>query len=106
MKAAEYHPGIFREKPPGRGERVHGTQKPVDVMAGLVAIEPKGSTVLDPFMGSGTTGIACIRTGRRFVGIEIDAHYFEVARARLEHELAQPRLALPPVPQAILEVDP
>lgn len=94
MKAAEYHPGIFRERPPGRGERVHGTQKPVDVMAGLVAIEPRGSTVLDPFMGSGTTGIACIRTGRKFIGIEKDARYFEIARARLENELRQGLLPL------------
>jgi len=73
-------------------------------------ISQDGGKVNTYFMGSGTTGIACIRTGRRFVGIEIDAHYFEVARARLERELAQPRLALPPVPQTtqpeLLEVEP
>jgi DNA modification methylase len=46
-----------------------------------------GATVLDPYMGSGTTGIACIRTGRKFIGIEIDARYFEIARQRLEREL-------------------
>ena len=48
--------------------------------------------VLDPFMGSGTTGLACIRTGRKFIGIEIDEHYFNIARRRLENELAQGRL--------------
>jgi DNA modification methylase len=50
--------------------------------------------ILDPFMGSGTTGVACIRTGRRFIGIEIDPTYFDIARRRLEKELAQGRLAL------------
>jgi site-specific DNA-methyltransferase (adenine-specific) len=63
-------------------------------MEHLVAIEPKGSTVLDPFMGSGTTGVACIRTGRKFVGIEKDARYFEIARQRLENELRQGMLPL------------
>jgi site-specific DNA-methyltransferase (adenine-specific) len=55
---------------------------------------PEGATVLDPYMGSGTTGIACIRTGRKFIGIEIDPGYFEIARRRLEKELAQGRLEL------------
>lgn len=52
-------------------------------------------TIFDPFMGSGTTGIACIRTGRRFIGVEIDAHYFDVARDRIIRELALPRLFKP-----------
>lgn len=69
----------------------HPTQKPVGVMTWCMdkAKVPEGATVLDPYMGSGTTGIACIRTGRRFVGIEIDAGHFATARARLERELAQ-----------------
>jgi site-specific DNA-methyltransferase (adenine-specific) len=46
-----------------------------------------GDTVLDPFMGSGTTGVACIRTGRRFIGIEIDSRYFGIAVKRIEAEL-------------------
>lgn len=50
-----------------------------------------GGTVLDLFMGSGTTGAACVRTGRNFVGIELDPDYFEVARKRIEEE--QTRLA-------------
>ena len=49
----------------------------------------EGETVLDPFMGSGTTGVACIRYRRKFIGIEKDAAYFEVARKRLEAEMAQ-----------------
>jgi len=100
MADADYHAGLFSYPPPPPSERLHPTEKPVDLMRDLVALAEPGGLVLDPFMGSGATGIACIRTGRRFVGIEIDAHYFEVARARLERELAQPRLPLPPVPQA------
>ena len=50
---------------------------------------PQGATVLDPYMGSGTTGVACIRTGRKFIGVEIDPAHFETARKRLEAELAQ-----------------
>ena len=50
---------------------------------------PIESTVLDPFMGSGTTGIACIRTGRKFVGIEKELTYFEIARDRIDRELNQ-----------------
>jgi site-specific DNA-methyltransferase (adenine-specific) len=53
-----------------------------------------GGTVLDPFMGSGTTGIACIREGMKFIGIERDERYFEIARKRLEAELAQGLLPL------------
>lgn len=74
-----------------RGERMHPTQKPVGVMRWCMdkAKVPQGATVLDPYMGSGTTGIACIRTGRKFIGIELDAGHFATARARLERELAQ-----------------
>jgi DNA modification methylase len=43
-----------------------------------------GDTVLDPFMGSGTTGVACVNTGRNFIGIELDKGYFDVARKRIE----------------------
>lgn len=79
-----------------QAERVHPTQKPVDLMAWCMdkAKVPEGAKVLDPYMGSGSTGIACIRTGRRFIGIEIDAGHFATARARLERELAQGLLPL------------
>jgi site-specific DNA-methyltransferase (adenine-specific) len=55
---------------------------------------PVGDLVLDPFMGSGTTGVACLQTGRRFIGIELDAGYFEIARQRLEAASAQARLVV------------
>jgi len=75
---------------------IHPNQKPIEIMAWCMdkAKVPEGATVLDPYMGSGTTGIACIRTGRRFVGIEIDTGHFATARKRLERELAQGRLPL------------
>ena len=55
---------------------------------------PAGATVLDPYMGSGSTGVACIRTGRKFIGVEIDPTHFETARARLEKELQQTLMPL------------
>jgi site-specific DNA-methyltransferase (adenine-specific) len=80
-------------------ERVgHPTQKPVRVMSWSMEQVgvPDGCTVLDPFMGSGTTAIACIRTGRRFVGIERDPNHFQTAVARIRAELAQGDLFLSP----------
>ena len=47
-------------------------------------VTPKDGTVLDPFMGSGTTGIACKKEGFDFIGIELDEDYFEIAKARIE----------------------
>ena len=73
--------------------RVHPAQKPVQLLAWLLDMTD-AATVLDPYMGSGSTGIACIRTGRKFIGIEKDARYFEIARARLENELRQGLLPL------------
>lgn len=61
-------------------------------MRHLIGIIPKNGIILDPFMGSGTTGVACVQTGRRFIGIEIDPHYCEIAQKRIEQALLQPRL--------------
>lgn len=78
------------------GRRVHPTQKPVSVMDAAITWGCAGAlTVCDPFMGSGTTGIACIRTGRKFIGIELEPKYFEIAKKRIKAELAQPRLFAP-----------
>jgi len=71
-------------------ERVgHPTQKPERVMRWTLetAKVPQSGLVLDPFMGSGTTGVACIRTGRKFIGIEISPEYFAIAKARIQREL-------------------
>jgi len=77
--------------------RRHPCQKPVSLMAWVMerAKVPVGATVLDPYMGSGSTAIACIRTGRKFVGIEKDVKHFETACERVANELAQGVL-LPP----------
>ncbi len=55
-------------------------------------IDPLGERILDPYLGSGTTAVACIRTGRRFIGIELEPKYCEIARKRIDRELSQPRL--------------
>lgn len=70
--------------------RQHAHQKPVGLMVELCDKSPSG-TILDPFMGSGTTGVACVQTGRRFIGIEMDEKYFEIARDRIEREIIQSR---------------
>ena len=79
------------EKAPAKNN--HPTVKPVKLMQYLTRlITPKGGIVLDPYMGSGTTGIACKKEGFEFIGIELDEDYFEIAKARIEkleyqHEL-------------------
>jgi site-specific DNA-methyltransferase (adenine-specific) len=66
------------------GHALHPTQKPVEVVSPLVEYScPEGGTVLDPFMGSGTTGIAALQMGRKFMGIEIRQKYFEIAWRRI-----------------------
>lgn len=71
----------------------HPTPKPVDVMRRFVlASSNQGDVVLDPFMGSGTTAIACIREKRHFIGFELYKEYYEKANKRIKLELAQPTL--------------
>ena len=67
-------------------KRVHPTQKPIKLMRWCLEIAkiPEDATVFDPFMGSGPTGIACVQTGRNFIGIEIDEGYFQIAKSRIE----------------------
>ena len=66
-------------------ENIHPAQYPEDLVIWLIKLlSPEGATVLDPFIGSGTTAVACKRLGRKFVGIEIDSDYCEVARNRLQ----------------------
>jgi site-specific DNA-methyltransferase (adenine-specific) len=65
----------------------HPTQKPLRVMLFSLSFLPVANTILDPFMGSGTTGVACVRTGRKFIGIEKEPHYFEIAKRRIIDEL-------------------
>lgn len=67
-------------------DRCHPTQKPVKLMMWCLSFLPQDCTVIDPFMGSGSTGVACVRTGRNFIGIEVDKGYFRIARERIAAE--------------------
>lgn len=73
-----------------RDGKVHPTQKPIQLMLWCLGFVPNAKRVLDPFMGSGTTGVAALKRGLRFTGIELDAGYFEAACSRLRETIAQP----------------
>jgi len=80
----------------GRTPRLHTTQKPLELMRALVAdFTDPGDLVLDPFAGSGTTGVACRMLGRRFIGWEQNPDYAEIARRRIAGEEAKPRAEQP-----------
>ena len=76
------------------GNKLHPTQKPVSSLTPLIgAFSDPHEIVLDPFMGSGSTGIASMEAGRRFLGIELDANYFAIAKERLGSYAVRPNLA-------------
>ena len=91
-------PGFFQSRPPS--DRDHITQKPVDVMRELTQIVPEEGTVLDPFMGSGTTGVAAMLERRKFIGVEMVEHYQQVAERRIREAQGQ---ALPRGDQGALD---
>lgn len=70
----------------------HPTQKPLPLMIWCIDQAGNPETILDPFMGSGTTGVAAIQMGRKFIGIEREPKYFEIACKRIEQAVAQPQL--------------
>ena len=73
----------------------HPAQKPVELLKGLILdCTSPGDTILDPFMGSGTTGVACVQTGRNFIGIEIEPKYYEIAEKRIAEAQLQIRMEL------------
>ena len=72
--------------------KVHPTQKPVRVLEWAMSLAPKSDTVCDPFMGAGTTGVAALNLGKRFIGVERERQYFDAACERIDRALAQPRL--------------
>lgn len=70
------------------GDKVHPTQKPVELIELFLSHTTNvGDTVLDCFMGSGTTGVACVRNNRNFIGMELQEKYFEIAKTRIEDEI-------------------
>lgn len=79
---------------PDSGKAVHPTQKPEQLMRQLLRATRPGDIILDPFMGLGTTGVACLQLGRRFIGIEIREDYFKVAEKRLAQAARQMLLPL------------
>lgn len=79
---------IYFPVPHKKDKRLHPTQKPVELMEYLIkTYTNEGETVLDNCMGSGTTGVACIKTGRHFIGIEKDAKYFDIASKRINETI-------------------
>lgn len=111
-----YHPTLFYGKPPGIGGRPtmvvmchpgmhvtgenttdHPCAKPIAFMEWAVnRASINDETVLDPFMGSGTTGVACAKLGRKFIGIEIEPKYFDIACKRIEDAYRQPDMFIDP----------
>ena len=90
---------VFRQQgfiTDSKDKRYHPTQKPTELLEILITTYTKqGDTILDPFMGSGSTGVACVNTGRNFIGMELDHTYFEIAKQRIEE--AQRSLSGPAV---------
>lgn len=82
---------IFQMRPMNMdGGKLHPTQKPIDLIKWCIEQAGNPQTVLDPFMGSGTTGVACVQMGRNFIGIEREPKYFDIACKRIEQAYAQP----------------
>lgn len=79
----------------GNAQRVHPTQKPVVLLKRIILdYTEESDTIFDPFMGSGTTGVACVQTGRNFIGCEIDPGYFAIAEKRIKDAQQQMRLPM------------
>lgn len=85
--------GIFYHRINGH-EKLHQTGKPLDLLEDVIQIRPEWNIYLDPFMGSGTTGAACVKFDKQFIGIEMTKEYFDVACERIYQTQAQGRLAI------------
>lgn len=95
--------GMLRANGEERGD--HPTQKPVGVMAwALNQLPPGTKTIIDPFMGSGTTGVACVAAEMAFTGIEREERYYDAACRRIEAAYKQPRLFAEPVQKPVQDV--
>lgn len=85
--------GMLQEDMKHKEKREHPTQKPRRLIENILMDYSKaGQTIFDPFLGSGTTAVACINTGRNFIGVEKDADYFKIAQRRIKNALEQTRL--------------
>lgn len=106
LKRHMWNGGIRKGQEP---RNAHPTQKPIDVMRWCLTHIPDSKLILDPFMGSGTTGVACVKEGRSFIGIELDEDYFEIACKRIRDAYAQPDIFInhekePEMKQSHLEI--
>lgn len=99
-KHVEFQGGLARKAENDGQSAAHPTQKPIALMEWCIGRLKGGEHILDPYMGSGTTGVAAVRLGRRFSGIEIAPQYFDAACRRISDELRRPRLFTekPPAP--------
>ncbi|WP_428562294.1 MAG: DNA methyltransferase [Solidesulfovibrio sp. DCME] len=75
-------PGVYHHNVV-TSQKVHLTGKPLPLLIDLLSVTPEGGMVLDPFLGGGTTALACIETGRRFVGMELSGEYYRLAGERI-----------------------
>lgn len=84
--------------------KFHVAQKPIEVMRRSILLLPSSvKVIIDPFMGSGSTGVAAINLGRKFIGIEIEPKYFDISCRRIEKELSQPRMFIEPEARAAVK---
>ena len=88
--------GLCQGEKLDNGLRGHPTQKPVALMTWCIEQAGKPGVILDPYIGSGTTGVAAVQMGRKFIGIEIDPRYFDIACRRIEDAQRQQSLDLEP----------
>lgn len=79
---------INQVKNVSKDKTAHPCQMPLEVMKNIIGILPPDAVIVDPFMGSGTTGVACAELGRKFIGIEMDATYFAIAEQRITEAIS------------------
>lgn len=91
--------GMIRQNGEPRGD--HPTQKPIEVMRWCLGHIADAEVICDPFMGSGTTGVAAVKTGRKFIGIEREPKYFDIACKRIEEAMKQPDMLVTTQPQPL-----
>lgn len=79
------HNNIWKSKAKRNSGKLHACEKPIDILERIIKTSSnEGDLVLDCFMGSGSTGVACVNTNRKFIGIEKDENYFNIAKQRIE----------------------
>lgn len=93
LSTNNFYNRVKKEEPVNGANKIHPTEKPVAIIREFVLLNTdEGATVLDPFMGSGTTAIACIKEKRHFIGFELNKEYYDKAIRRIEQEKSQLKL--------------